>query len=99
MATLMSAAVTSGIVTAGAFAPHEMPHGATRVGQDVYFVLYAPHAARASLVLLSAANVRSLVPMRPTTDGRYWWCSLPAAQAAVGQRHRVLQNDDVEARD
>jgi 1,4-alpha-glucan branching enzyme len=95
----MSAAFTAAIVAAGVFGSHELPHGATRVGQDVYFVLYAPHAVRASLVLLSTQNVRSLVPMQPTTDNRYWWCRLPEAQVPVGQRYRFLQNDDVEVLD
>jgi len=98
-ATLMSAAFTAAIVAAGVFGPHELPHGATRVGQEVYFVLYAPHAVRLSLVLLSSANIRSLVPMQPTTDNRYWWCRLPLAQVPVGQRYRFLQNDNVEVLD
>ena len=95
---LMSAAFGADIVRAGVFDPHELPHGATALGPDVFFVVVAPHAVTLSLVVLTAAG-RVTHPMQPTLDNRYWWCSRPAAEFPHGQRYRFLQNDDVEVLD
>jgi 1,4-alpha-glucan branching enzyme len=97
--TLLGAAFHPNIVQAGVFDAHELPHGATAAGEDVYFVVVAPHAVQLGLVLWKAAQGRVLYPMQPTTDKRYWWCKLPVIDVPHGQRYRFLQNDDVEVLD
>jgi hypothetical protein len=82
---LMAAAFGPAIAGASIFDPHELPQGATGVGSDVYFVVYAPYALRLALVLLTPGG-RVLHPMVPTTDNRYWWCARPAADVPHGQR-------------
>lgn len=100
---LMQASFGSPIVAANIFDPVEMPHGPTLVGNDRYFVLHAPHAVTANLVLIdtnAAGNlVRRLVAMNLTTDARYWWCSVPAADAPPGKSYRFALNGNSEVLD
>ncbi len=51
-AALMQSAFGAAIVNSGVFASREMPHGATISDGSVYFVLHAPHAIVAALVLV-----------------------------------------------
>jgi 1,4-alpha-glucan branching enzyme len=95
---LLQAAFGAAIANGGVFGPDELPHGATSVGNEVYFVVYAPHAVQLALVLLTGAG-RVLHPMRPTANNRYWWCALPAANVPHGQRYRFLQDDTIEVLD
>ena len=95
---LMQAAFGTAVVNAGIFASREMPAGATIVGTDVYFVVHAPHAVSASLILVDG-TARKLLPMTLTPDTFYWWCAIPAMQAPPGTRYRFLLNDDVEVLD
>ena len=97
-AALMQAAFGAAVAGAGIFASREMPAGATAIGGNVCFVVHAPHAVRASLVLVAGA-ARKLLPMTLTPDTFYWWCAVPAAQAPPGTRYRFLLNDDVEVLD
>jgi 1,4-alpha-glucan branching enzyme len=101
-AALMQAAFGAA-AGAGIFGAAEMPHGATAVGGDVYFVLHAPHAAGASLVWVNepAAGpaTRVLYSMSLTSDVMYWWCTLPAATAAAGERYHFLLNQNQEVMD
>jgi len=96
---LMQAAFGTAVAGAGIFASREMPAGTTIVGGDVYFVVHAPHAVCAALILVDATQARVLLPMTLTPDLIYWWCSIPAAQAPPGARYRFLLNDDVEVLD
>jgi 1,4-alpha-glucan branching enzyme len=100
---LMQAAFGNAIADAGIFAAKEMPHGATLLGGDVYFVVHAPHAVRASLILVDetapGGPARKETPMRLTNDTFYWWCKVPAATAAAGARYHFLLNDNVEVMD
>jgi 1,4-alpha-glucan branching enzyme len=102
-AALMGAAFGSAVVDAGIFAVREMPHGATTLGGEVYFVVHAPHAVCATLILVNETSPggpsRQQFPMTLTTDTFYWWCSLTALQAPPGARYRFLLNDDVEVID
>jgi hypothetical protein len=88
---LMEAMFGGAIVGAGVFAAREMPHGATLLGGSVYFVVHAPHAVQASLVLVyetaPAGPVRTQFAMTLTNDTFYWWCQVAAAQAASGARY------------
>ena len=89
---------------AGVFDPVEMPHGATRFDDSwYYFVIHAPHAVIASLVLVderaSGGPTRCPVPMSLTRDGRYWWCKIEAAKVAPGTRYRFALNDTTEVID
>jgi 1,4-alpha-glucan branching enzyme len=95
---LMQAAFGSTVTDAGIFAAREMPHGATLLDDQVYFVVHAPHTVCCTLILVSG-NARRECPMSLTTDTFYWWCSLPATQAPPGTRYRFLLNDDVEVLD
>jgi 1,4-alpha-glucan branching enzyme len=97
-AALMSAAFGASVVGAGVFDADELPHGATPLGADVYFVVFAPHAVSLLLVLLTPGG-RVTHDMQPTLDNQYWWCARPATEIAHGQRYRFLQNDDVEVLD
>jgi 1,4-alpha-glucan branching enzyme len=101
--SLMDAAFGAATVRAGVFAAREMPHGATRSGADVYFVVHAPHAASASLVLIDEAApggaARRTIPMSLTGDGFYWWVSVPAYDAPPGTRYRFLLNETLEVMD
>jgi 1,4-alpha-glucan branching enzyme len=100
---IMRAAFGDRVVQAGVFGANEMPHGATTVGTDVFFVLHAPHAAWAGLVLVDeqdpAGPRRRGVPMRLTGDALYWWCQVPASQAPPGARYRFALNEDQEVMD
>ena len=102
-AALMQAAFGSAVVSTGIFAAREMPHGATILGGQIYFFVHAPHAVCATLILVDETSPggpsRQQFPMTLTTDTFYWWCSLPAAQAAPGARYRFLLNDDIEVID
>jgi hypothetical protein len=81
-AALMRRAFSPEIADAGTFAPHELPHGATWNGEDLWFVLFAPHAVRVELVLLDraastpAGRVTREHALRLTSDLRYWWCKV-----------------------
>jgi 1,4-alpha-glucan branching enzyme len=100
---LMQAAFGSAVVASGVFAQREMPAGATALGSDVYFVVHAPHAVCASLILVAEAAAggptRTEFPMELTPDTFYWWCGLSAGQVAEGTRYRFLLNDDIEVLD
>ena len=69
----------------------------------MYFVLHAPHAIWAALILVNESvtgpAARNQIPMTLTPDTRYWWCALPLAQAAPGARYHFLLNDALEVLD
>jgi hypothetical protein len=75
---LMAAAFGSSIANAGVFDAHEMPHGAVLHAGKTWFTLKAPHAVRASVLLLrsKAGEPRrvEVLPMKLTSDLRYFWC-------------------------
>ncbi len=100
---LMEAAFGPSIVKAGIFDSREMPHGATQVGSDVYFILHAPHTVWAALVLVNEHTpgpaTREEVQMTLTPDVRYWWCAVPAKLAPPGTRYHFVLNDDMEVLD
>lgn len=100
---LMKAMFGSTIVATGIFAAREMPHGATLLGGDVYFVVHAPHAVSAGLILIDetapGGAVRQEIPMSLTKDTIYWWCKVPVAMAAPGSRYHFVLNDNVEVMD
>jgi 1,4-alpha-glucan branching enzyme len=100
---LMQAAFSAAIVNNGVFAPIEMPHGATLLGTQVYFVVHAPHSIWAALVLVDEnppqPAVRREIPMTLTADTRYWWCAVPVPQAPAGSRYHFVLNDNVEVMD
>lgn len=101
--TLMQAAFGAAIASGGVFGGNEMPHGATIVNQEVYFVVHAPHAVLAELVLIdepaAGGPARVKVPMQLTDDLLYWWCVVPLAQASPGKRYRFALNDRDEVID
>lgn len=100
---LMQAAFDVAIVSKGVFGPNEMPHGATIVGNDVYFVVHAPHAVWAALVFLdqstSGKPVRRVVPMALTPDVLYWWCKVSKSDTPPGTSYRFALNDRDEVLD
>jgi 1,4-alpha-glucan branching enzyme len=102
-ATLMQAAFGTPIVNSGVFGAMEMPHGATVLATDVYFVVHAPHAVWAELVLVDEnppqPAERREMPMRLTSDTRYWWCTVPVQQAPAGSRYHFVLNDNLEVMD
>ncbi|HSZ64002.1 MAG TPA: alpha-amylase family glycosyl hydrolase [Terriglobales bacterium] len=102
-AALMQAAFGAAVVSTGIFAAREMPHGATILCSQIYFVVHAPHAVCVTLILIDETSPggpsRQQFPMSLTNDTFYWWCTLPVAQAAPGARYRFLLNDDVEVID
>jgi 1,4-alpha-glucan branching enzyme len=102
-AALMEAAFGAAIVGSGVFGANEMPQGTTLVGDTVYFVVHAPHAAWAGLVYVApdAAGqpARQQVSMTLTVDRRYWWCTLPAVSAGPGTQYHFILNDDLEVMD
>ncbi len=71
----MKAAFGDAVVRTGIFDAREMPHGATRARTDTYFILHAPHAASASLVLVDEASsggpARVMIPMSLTGETFY----------------------------
>lgn len=101
--TLMRAAFGTAMVSANVFDSQEMPHGVTHLGEFVYFVIHAPHAVIASLVTVdeeaAGGPARRKVPMALTPDTRYWWCKVPASEAAPGTRYRFALNDTTEVID
>jgi 1,4-alpha-glucan branching enzyme len=102
-AALMQGAFGAAIVNAGVFGSNEMPQGATLVGAEVYFVVHAPHAVWAGLVLVDDSTagpaVRREIPMMLTADARYWWCAVPALNASAGTRYHFVLNDNLEVMD
>ncbi len=102
-AAIMSAAFGPKIAAANIFAANELPHGATINGSEVFFAVHAPHAVRATLILVeegaSGGPKRQQLPMQMTTDTRYWWISVPFARASAGTKYRYLLNDDCEVMD
>src|SRR5208337_437788 len=102
-ADLMRAAFGDALVRSGMFDAREMPHGATRVGTDAYFVVHAPHAASATLILVDEAAAggpaRRSIPMSLTGDTFYWWCKVAAADALPGTRYRFVLNEVQEIMD
>jgi 1,4-alpha-glucan branching enzyme len=96
---LMQSAFGPAVVACGVFAAREIPHGATIMDGSVYFVVHAPHAIQANLILVDATASRTQIPMTLTSDTFYWWCSLPLAQAPAGTRYRFLLNDNTEVID
>lgn len=80
-----------------------MPHGATLLGDQVYFVAHAPHAVCATLILAigngAGGLTRQQVPMSLMEDDFYWWCAVPAAQAPPNTKYRFLLNDTTEVID
>jgi 1,4-alpha-glucan branching enzyme len=102
-AVLLRAAFGAAIVNTGVFGSNEMPQGATLVGTDVYFVVHAPHAVWAELVLVDDSApgpaVRREIPMTLTADTRYWWCAVPVLNAPAGTRYHFVLNDNLEVMD
>ena len=100
---LMEAAFGKAITDSGVFAPEEMPHGPTRLGNSYYFVIHAPHAVVSSLILVDekapGGPARRIIPMSLTPDVRYWWCSVSAAQVPPRTRYRFALNDTTEVMD
>ncbi|MGA2256521.1 MAG: alpha-amylase family glycosyl hydrolase [Thermoguttaceae bacterium] len=97
---LMASAFGPAVVASGVFGTGELPHGATIVGDQVYFVVHAPHAVYAILVLVPpGATTRREVPMSLTKDTLYWWCAAPLANAPAGTRYHFVLNDDLEVID
>ena len=100
---LMQAMYGNLVVNANVFAAREMPHGATLMGGNVCFVVHAPHAVCASVILVNetapGGPARVEIPMTLTNDTFYWWCAVPAAQAAPGARYHFLLNDNLEVMD
>ena len=99
-AALMRATFGDAVAGAGIFAAREMPHGTTLMNGQVYFVVHAPHAISALLILVNETAPggpgRVQIPMTLTNDTFYWWCQVPAAQAPPGARYHFVLNDDVE---
>jgi 1,4-alpha-glucan branching enzyme len=100
---LLQAAFGPEVAGSGAFGADELPHGATLLNGNVHFVVHAPHAAWAELITVLEFSVgpatRKAWPMTLTPDALYWWCALPAANAAAGTRYRFVLNDDLEVLD
>ena len=82
---LMEAAFGGPVAHGGIFDGHELPHGATLLESDVYFVVHAPHAVCATLILAvpngAGGLTRQQAPMSLTQDNYYWWCTMPTATA------------------
>ena len=99
--TLM-AAVFGEAVASAVFDPWEMPHGASIVAGQTYFVLRAPHAITCSVVLMPVQNAAgqprqvTIVPMSLTNDLRYWWVAVPVANAPHGMLYRFAYSDGRE---
>ena len=101
---VMEAAFGNPNIAAGIFPSHELPHGPTVLGGEVYFVLHAPHAVNAALILVDATSAsgpqrRVPVEMQLTKDTRYWWCKVSAIVASPGTRYRFLLNGVEEVLD
>ena len=91
------------MVASGIFETREMPHGATMIDGQVYFVVHAPHSIFTNLILVDenapGGPARREIAMALTDDTFYWWCAVPQAQAPSGTRYRFLLNDNVEVLD
>jgi 1,4-alpha-glucan branching enzyme len=102
-AALMRAAFGDPIIDAGVFGTQEMPYGATKCGSGVTFVLHAPHAAWAGLILIDehapAGPIRREISMTLTGDALYWWCTVALSDAPPGTRYRFALNDAQEVMD
>lgn len=100
---LMRDVFGAALVGGGVFGANEMPQGSTLHGATVYFVVHAPHAVWATLVLAmpGAAGKLERKPFRMTLtpDSRYWWCALSTDVAKVGTPYRFVLNDNVEVMD
>ena len=100
---LMASAFGPSVVAGQVFGPDELPNGATISGGRVWFVVHAPHAVFATLILVPDAPpgraVRREIPMALTGDTRYWWCSVPLSDAPAGTRYHFVLNDDLEILD
>jgi 1,4-alpha-glucan branching enzyme len=97
---LMKSAFGAAVVASGVFGADELPHGATIVGDRVYFVVHAPHAVYARLILVPpGAVVRREISMSLTHDTLYWWCVVPRADTPDGTRYHFVLNDDLEVND
>lgn len=102
---LMESVYGGAIVAAGVFDSWEMPHGTATANGHVYFVLRAPHSIQTSLLLLPVPNAAGTprtvqeTPMSLTADLRYWWCSVPPAQAPPGALYRFAYHDGRELMD
>jgi hypothetical protein len=101
--SVMQAAFGNAVVASGVFASREMPAGVTELGTDAYFVVHAPHAVCASLILVdetaAGGPTRTQHPMQLTPDTFYWWRKLSAGRVPEGTRYRFLLNDDIEVLD
>ena len=102
--TIMEAAFGKPVADGGIFAGYEMPHGPTWVGIDIYFVIHAPHAVTAALMLVDetaagGSRRRPPVAMQLTADTRYWWCKISAGLAPPNTRYRFLLNERDEVMD
>ena len=96
---LMQAAFGAPLVGSGVFGASEMPHGVTLMGGQAYFVVHAPHAVWAALILVDATAARVQIAMSLTPDTLYWWCAVPASQATPGTQYHFALNDDLEVND
>jgi 1,4-alpha-glucan branching enzyme len=100
---LMQAMYGNAVAGAEIFLAREMPHGATLLNGEVYFVVHAPHAVRALLILVNetaaGGPARVEYPMNLTNDTFYWWCKVDAALAPPGARYHFVLNDTLEVMD
>ena len=100
---LMESVFGSAVVASQVFGSNELPHGATISGDRVYFVVHAPHAVFATLILVTAApparRCGGRLPMSLTNDTLYWWCAVPLASAPAGTRYHFVLNDNLEVID
>ncbi len=97
---LMASAFGPAVAASGVFGAGELPHGATIAGDRVYFIVHAPHAVYATLVLVPpGATTRREIPMSLTKDTLYWWCIMPLADTSAGTRYHFVLNDDLEVID
>jgi 1,4-alpha-glucan branching enzyme len=101
----MKRAFTSGLVDS-VFAPYELPHGATKGDQEWLFVLFAPHAVSADVLVLDTSwtgtpRRNKTIAMKLTDDLRYWWARVPltALPDPNDIRYRFLLNDTQEVLD
>lgn len=102
---LLSAAFDPHIVQQQVFSLWEMPLGCTFTSTLVWFVLCAPHAVSANLLLLrkntssSTAQPIERYPMTLTPDLRYWWCTVPSSAVSHGDYYRFQLNETQEVID
>ncbi len=102
---LMAAAFGPAIAQAQVFAPEELPHGCIQHQGQTWFILCAPHAANAKLLILDSASPDhgprqvQAYPMALTHDLRYWWCAIPSSAAPHGTYYRFQLNHHQEVLD